>query len=323
MTLSIIIPLYNAANTLKTCLDSILESIKSTNRNESIEIIIIDDGSTDDSGNISDKYAKQNANIKVLHTINKGVSCARNLGINVSCGEYVSFIDADDIICKNGINYIYDAITKYNADMIFFSYISKDYNGKATKLGYSFTDCKKTCSDIRISFYKDGGLSPWGKLIRRKLIVDNNIKFNSDLKIHEDVIFLFDCFLKAHTIAYDSSSFYQYNYTIGGALRKADPIYISNYEYVYSYFINYLNCFFPPELLKDEVNKLNNEYLHKLLILACRLKKALYKRSYIKKMFESNELYKTLIKEKYTGINIIKKWLLKYHLYTVGALKIK
>lgn len=323
MKLSIIVPIYNSEPYLNECLYSIAKSVQFAHYQDDIELILVDDGSKDNSGVIAEKFSNKNSFTKVIHMENHGVSYARNKGIENAVGDYIAFIDSDDLVSTDGIKIMIQSIQKYNSDIIFFSYYKQDDKKNSTIMGYSFSNCKKYCDDIRMPFYKDGGLAPWSKLIRREIIVNNNIKFNTFLKIHEDVIFLFDCFLKAHTIAYDSSSFYQYNYTIGGALRKADPSYLSNYEYVYSYFINYLHCFCPPELLKDEVNKLNNEYLHKLLILACRLKKALYKRSYIKKLFENNGLYKTLIKEKYTGINVIKKWLLKYHLYTVGALKIK
>lgn len=91
--LTIIVPIYNTENYLSECIDSILnQSYKN------IELILINDGSTDNSGFICDEYSRRNKRIKIIHTENKGVSHARNIGLSIAKGEYITFVDSDDFV---------------------------------------------------------------------------------------------------------------------------------------------------------------------------------------------------------------------------------
>lgn len=110
--ISIIVPVYNVENYLHRCLNSI---ISQTYKN--LEIILIDDGSTDNSGVICDQYALKDNRIKVIHQQNKGQSFARNFAISISKGEYLSFIDSDDVIESDMIEHLKDLIDKYNVLM--------------------------------------------------------------------------------------------------------------------------------------------------------------------------------------------------------------
>ena len=95
---SVVVPIYNTEKYLRNCLDSI---IAQTNQN--LEILLVDDGSTDSSGKIADSYAKKDTRIKVIHQKNTGLSSARNTGINHSSGEYLTFVDSDDYIATQMI----------------------------------------------------------------------------------------------------------------------------------------------------------------------------------------------------------------------------
>ena len=121
--ISIIIPVYNVEKFLHNCLDSVL---KQTYRN--LEIILIDDGSTDNSGKICDNYAKIDNRIIVIHKENGGVSSARNVALKIAKGDYIVWIDSDDFISKNMITYLCEKILEFNADIYFFNYniIKKD-----------------------------------------------------------------------------------------------------------------------------------------------------------------------------------------------------
>ena len=110
--ISIIVPVYNVEKYLKKCVDSI---INQTYNN--IEILLIDDGSTDNSGKLCDDYKKIDKRIKVYHKKNGGLSDARNYGINKANGKYVGFIDSDDFITKDMYEILYKSITKYDADV--------------------------------------------------------------------------------------------------------------------------------------------------------------------------------------------------------------
>ena len=96
MKISIIVPIYNVESYLKRCLDSLINQTYSN-----IEIILINDGSTDLSGDISSKYAKIDKRIKLINSSNKGVSCARNKGLELASGDYIMFVDPDDYIELN------------------------------------------------------------------------------------------------------------------------------------------------------------------------------------------------------------------------------
>lgn len=109
---TIIVPVYNAQKYLPQCLDSILNQT-----HENLEIILINDGSTDDSGRILDKYARIDNRIKVIHNSNEGVSSARNCGIDLANGEYVCFSDADDYLIQDYVEYLLDMAVSNQADI--------------------------------------------------------------------------------------------------------------------------------------------------------------------------------------------------------------
>ena len=111
--ISIIVPIYNAENYLYRCLDSIINQTYAK-----LQIILVDDGSTDSSGEICEQYAKNDARIEVIHTINKGVICARKTGVKAAKGKYVGFVDSDDYIDNDYYEKLYICAEKNNAEMV-------------------------------------------------------------------------------------------------------------------------------------------------------------------------------------------------------------
>ena len=111
--ISLIVPVFNVEKYLKRCLDSLIsQSYKN------IEIILIDDGSTDESGKICDRYAKEHSNIiKVLHQENQGLSMARNAGLDIAIGEYIGFVDSDDYVEPKMFERLYNNLLESNADI--------------------------------------------------------------------------------------------------------------------------------------------------------------------------------------------------------------
>ncbi|GAB5617076.1 hypothetical protein JCM31739_19010 [Faecalimonas canis] len=114
---SIVIPVYNVEDYLKRCIESVIQQ---TYKN--LEIIIVDDGATDDSPIICDEYASKDERIKVIHKINGGLSDARNVGYSESRGEYIFFLDSDDWLEKNTIEILYEALLRYDADIVVANY---------------------------------------------------------------------------------------------------------------------------------------------------------------------------------------------------------
>ena len=110
---SVIVPIYKVEKYLPCCIDSI---ISQTYKN--IEIILVDDGSPDRCGEICDEYAKRDSRIVVIHKINGGLSSARNAGLNICRGDYISFIDSDDFVSSRFIEWLYDGVRKYTAEIV-------------------------------------------------------------------------------------------------------------------------------------------------------------------------------------------------------------
>ena len=112
--LSIIIPAYNAENCIERCLDSILDQ----DYHNEIEIIVVNDGSTDSTGSILNKYQKQIPSVfRIITKENGGVSSARNAGLDAATGDWIWFCDADDYICKNGLSYVLNSFVDDDIDI--------------------------------------------------------------------------------------------------------------------------------------------------------------------------------------------------------------
>lgn len=197
---SIIVPVYNVAPYLQQCMDSL---ISQTYRN--IEIICIDDGSTDASGEILDQYAAADVRISVRHTPNSGVASARNTALSYATGEYVTFVDGDDWIDTTTCEKALLQAETQHADLVMWPYIREFPNHSAPKVifpeGKSFD--KNECRELQrrmIGLWgnelarpenADALCTVWGKLYHREIIEKNNIRF-ADLRrigTYEDGLF--------------------------------------------------------------------------------------------------------------------------------------
>ncbi len=200
--ISIVIPVYNVEKYLKRCIDSV---IKQTYNN--IEIILVDDGSTDSSGIICDNLKNKDTRIKVIHKKNGGLSDARNVGIDNSNGEYLSFIDSDDYVEENYISLLYNTLKMYKADMSIASHkviYEKNCIDKST--GLKFEANAETILEKML--YDDGiDLSAWGKLYNKKLFLD--IRFPKG-RLFEDSATTFKLIDKSVKVAVNSKPVYNY-----------------------------------------------------------------------------------------------------------------
>lgn len=182
MLISVIIPIYNIAPYLRNCLDSCLNQ---TFKN--IEFICVDDGSTDESGQIADIYAAQDNRFVVIHKRNAGLPSARKAGIDIAKGDYIFHLDGDDDIPENAIENLVNVASKTNADIVIGSHFLYNDNGD-----------KALCdSRIHINLYDDeylnfilteGLFNIWGKLIKRDLYTSNDIDIPLGISICEDLI---------------------------------------------------------------------------------------------------------------------------------------
>lgn len=186
MVVNIIVPVYNVEKYLSACLDSIVNQTY-----KHLHIILIDDGSTDNSGHICDEYANKDNRIEVIHTKNQGVSSARNLGIDKAYGEYVSFIDSDDTVQSNYIEELVSHTkSEFDYDLIMCNFklifsnitIDKSYSNENIFSGEFTYDYQYLYS---IMSY------PCGKLYKLQIIKENKINFPTDFTDAEDQMFNF------------------------------------------------------------------------------------------------------------------------------------
>lgn len=202
--ISVIVPVYNVEQYLKKCIDSIIAQTY-----ENIEIILIDDGSTDNSGTICDDYKIKNPKIRVFHKINGGLSSARNLGIEKSKGKYLTFVDSDDTIEKDYIEYLYNLIKKYNTEMSICSY--NVIKNKKIDFGKNLEEellSTEKCL-YRLLCEKGFTISACAKMYNKTLF--DNIRFPLN-KLCEDNGTTYKLIMKCPTIAYGNIA--KYNYLI-------------------------------------------------------------------------------------------------------------
>ena len=185
--ISIIVPVYNVESYLSKCLESI---INQTYKN--IEIILIDDGSTDDSGKICDEYAAKDNRINIIHKTNGGVSDARNSGLEIAQGEYIGFVDSDDYIELDMYETLLNFLLNNNLDVVMCSsYKVKNKNIIKCKdfKPYIFNSKEEIIEDLLINKYKGSPITVWNKLFKRGVLKE--VRFIKD-KEYEDIYFLLE-----------------------------------------------------------------------------------------------------------------------------------
>lgn len=205
--ISVIVPVYNVEQYIHCCLESIL------NQNfKNFEVILINDGSTDLSGNICDEYKRKDSRVRVFHKQNGGLSSARNVGIDHAHGEYIIFVDSDDYwVGDDVLQHLYDVAQKNDADVVRGEYTSIDENANKIK---TITKDKKGI-ELKIldsaTFYIqaiNGENFSWLFLFKKNSI--GNLRFNEERKFQEDIEFNICYNSIPHRCVYTSKNFYAY-----------------------------------------------------------------------------------------------------------------
>ena len=213
MTVSIVFPVYNKSEHLPTTLPSLLSQ---TYRD--FELIAVDDGSTDGSGDFLDRLAKTDSRVKVIRQPNAGVSAARNAALDRASGDYVVFADADDTVCPDWLEVLAKEAETSGADIVVSGFFSTDSNGKALDTVLPPEEGNITGKEFLGNFYahqSNHGLPGFGhgKIVRRDLIEKNNIRFTPGLKLAEDLDFFVRLYDKAETVR--TVRYAGYNYLQG------------------------------------------------------------------------------------------------------------
>ena len=281
--ISVIIPVYNIQDYIKECVESVLHQTE-----DNIQIILVDDGSTDDSGKICDTFV-HNENVSVIHKMNGGLSSARNVGLKVATGDYIFFLDGDDWIEADAIERLYDLAVQYDVDFVRFRL--KDEKGNTVSLGkddllheglytnevivrelYPYLICTQ---DLDLGVV----IGVWRSLYKRSFLLENNFWFEDKVKYSEDILFSPILMTKVNRFYYtEEGIFYHYRVnqsSISKSFRKDRwKSYKVLYEQMECYFqgfgemftnqLKYLSAYLVLRLFR-EYHKNDRLYLKKLM----------------------------------------------------------
>lgn len=321
--ITIIVPIYNVEIYMERCIDSIIEQTY-----KKIEIILVDDGSTDKSGDICDEYAKKDTRIKVIHTKNNGVSSARNKGMEIANGEWISFVDADDWIekdfCEKMIN---ETLKNQNIDMVCSGYNrvypkrQETINCKTPRIIYSAQEYL-----IKLLNVQNGYGFCHMKLIRKSCI--KNIRFHENIKVGEDALFNMELVKNIHEIIILGQALYNYRFNNASVVRKYDPDYANKYQSAMIETKNYISSHYKNNS-EVEGNYYNYVAYHVLLIIVnyCfnkenskNLKEQI---KLLKQVCNIDEFRQAIQKSSYNDLSITRSitlFTIKHKLYFVAAL---
>lgn len=210
---SLIIPVYQVKEYIAACLESIFCQIPTD-----VQVILVDDGSTDGSGEICDEYAKKYPQIEVIHQENSGVAAARNAGLRAAKGEYLLWVDPDDWVAEDWFASINAAITKDSPDFFVFDYIEHE-DGRELKRDYARAagplDRELFLSDVTRDIRMNSSL--WNKVIRRTLF--DGLWFDEKLRCLEDYALLHWLIMRADSLVYAPVYLYYYRIRQTGLVR--------------------------------------------------------------------------------------------------------
>lgn len=275
---SIIVPVYKAEDYIDRCIESILNQTS-----DNWELILVDDGSPDNSGAICDGHASKDNRIKVLHQSNKGVSAARNNGLDNASGEYLLFLDSDDWLDNDCIEFCMNNMQKTGAEILQFPTIrvtSKEYSNNAVETSKDGVLYYTEEYIAQNNFFVCIG----GTVFKKKIIDAGKIRFRDDIKLAEDQMFIMDCMKRSSKVYRTEHPFYKYFINENSATskskstsmidsvkaligyKKANPEYTTTIDYTLLYFLWYIinNKDVPKNelsiLIKDAKLKSSNKF---------------------------------------------------------------
>lgn len=226
MKISVIIPVYNCEKYLERCLDSVLR--QRLDDGDELQIITVDDGSTDGSGAILDRYANEHSNIQVIHQPNQGVSAARNNALDVAEGDYIHFVDSDDfLLFDNAYRVLLQMIKKAEnpIDILRFNMI-KFFEGKEINVDqyYNLDDCiiefegtgREACHELKFIGYA------WMSLFRSAIIQEQPLRYDTSMSFNEDALFNLQLYSTVNHVVITTANVYGYYLNSGSVSFSAD-----------------------------------------------------------------------------------------------------
>lgn len=272
--ISVIVPVYNVEKYLDRCIESLVNQTYTK-----LEIILVDDGSTDNSPIICDKWAKKDSRIKVIHKENGGVSSARNNGIEVANGNIVHFVDSDDWLDKNA----YFELMK-NFDLSsFLVFNAYSYDGKCFEKIFDYENSELTDQNEIITELIKGNIgytNCWCKLFLMEIIKNNNLRFRTDYKVGEDFYFLYEYAKLIDKVKFINLPLYYYD------ISREDSA-------MNSKGTGFLNCWKATEAILQ--NEIGNDAVYD--VAAYRLINELVSRALMSAEFNNKKAYKQISKK--------------------------
>jgi glycosyltransferase involved in cell wall biosynthesis len=205
--ISVIIPVYNSEKYLDKCVDSVLAQTFTD-----FECILINDGSCDDSGSICDERSKRDGRVKVIHQRNRGVSAARNAGLDAALGEWITFVDSDDWVDENYLELMYGNAANNGCELSVCGRRLYSENGELLDVSKRFPVIffDKVLAKRALFGFEYFTTVAWGKLVNRRSVYDGGVRFDTAISVCEDGLFWFEVIDKVETVLYDSTPCYNY-----------------------------------------------------------------------------------------------------------------
>ncbi len=254
MDISVVVPVYNVERFLDNCIKSIIKQDFKGN----YEVICVNDGSTDDSLKILESYKMENANLIIIDQENKGLSGARNVGLMVSKGKYVMFLDSDDSFKHNGVlTLMYSQVEECNLDFVIADF-EYDYEDKNKNYRIKRNKAIKNQIMSGKDFY-DIGLKTksimsvvWNKLYRREFLIDNNLYFMENI-LYEDMEFTPKAYYLANKVKYIDQVIIMYKQREGSIMSKNNILRINDYFLIADSLCNFNKNYNSRTLLDSEL----------------------------------------------------------------------
>ena len=246
---SVIVPVYNSEKNLEKCIESILQQTW-----KNLEIILVDDGSTDNSPAICDELHKRDIRIHVIHQKNQGVSCARNVGLECANGEYIAFVDSDDELSVDSIQIRVHGIGE--ADLLVAGYDVVNFQDEKIYSidSYGSGECTQL-EMLKLMFGEhscgyQGYL--WNKLFKMKIIRECGLKFRENIYYNEDRLFIVQYLIKSSQVSFENKPVYRYKSNPAGAMESSKTFSEAVYKKLITEFTAY-------RIMREELKKYDSE----------------------------------------------------------------
>ena len=284
--ISVIVPVYNTGKYLRRCVDSI---VNQTYKN--LEIILVDDGSTDDSHAICDEYAKKDNRIKVIHKTNGGLSSARNAGLDSATGDYIAFVDSDDFVNKRSYEILISVLERDDSDisiMRFLSFNQEDEIQKFTDV--TEYDCKeiKGVDYLKNIFTRVVSESVCDKVFSKSII--GALRFD-ETKLNEDFLFLSQILLKNPQITYCDFCGYYYFKRAGSISRSGYNKAMEDAVYNADYIVGLVEASFPALLSVAKAYSVYQARTAIIVMTKSQFKEEIAMVSYCREIIKRNKKY--------------------------------